>query len=173
MQGFDNRIDANKGLKQAIRRSLGILSTASTIDTQTPCAVDLGFRVRIQRTMIAPMGAALEERALLFPAVTIESKGEILGVLPESEIKPGNTQIQSSEVFIPFENISGRALNLTFQTGLDPMKLPFRFKMGQFRAFGSWDGAEWNLFSRPDGTPFGVTQQILNYSGIKTNTKRE
>jgi hypothetical protein len=168
LQGFNQEVDANEGLKQAIQQSLPVLHEASTPQAiardESSCESSRGMLVHVSRQMSA-IGASAE---VLFPAVTIEQNGEILGALPQIRLQPGQTLSREEQVFLSPPSSgswSAKDLQLIIQSGLDPASLPKGFTMGSFNVSGDWSQASWKTFSKPNGTPFGVTQQVILFSG--------
>jgi hypothetical protein len=161
LQGFDTEIDAIQGLNQAIQLSLPVLRAHS--EKPESCISKQGLPVHVLRTASA-VGASGE---LFFPSVTLEQNGQILGALQELRLKPGASQTQEQQIFLsPPSSGSWRSqdLRITIQSGLDPAALPAGFAMGTFSVSGYWnESATWKTFSKPDGTPFGVSQEILIY----------
>jgi hypothetical protein len=160
MQGFDHAIDVTQGLGQAINQGKAALSAAAHSDATDPsCPSASGIALRVTRSM-SPQGAPARGGKYLFPALTVENRGEIIGVLPEHELASGDNASDTATVYV-----TGQSLDLTFQSGFDPMSIPAGFAMGDFSVEAGWEAANWQLFAKPDGTPFGAAQRTLLYKG--------
>ncbi len=87
--------------------------------------------------------------------------------MPDSTLSPGQVKSQERKIYLntSSNSISAQDLQIEVQSGFDPTSLPEGFELGNFSVSGAWVGANWVVFSQPDGKPFGVSDQIIIFKG--------
>jgi hypothetical protein len=161
LQGFDTTIDAKKGLRQAIDQSQDVLSAPAP---SAPCLTERGVRITLTRTL----SAANASGSVFFPAMTIENNGEIVGTFPEANIDAGQVQTAQATVYL-----DPSVLSITVNSGFDPGLVEVAFSLGSFTVSAASPLATWKVFAKPDGTPFGVTDEVLFFNGDATAVTSE
>lgn len=160
LQGFDKTVDANKALQQSMdlsKKTLADFKNQPVIQTNSAA---LGYPIMIHRTL---------SDSGFYPSVTLELGGAMIAAFPEVTLKSGESTTQDVQAYLTGVDASvvSQKLTLVVQSGFSPLAIPAGFQMGSFNIDGGWDGASWKTFVQANGTPFGVTQQLLLYDGTR------
>ncbi|HUP56850.1 MAG TPA: hypothetical protein VM598_05310 [Bdellovibrionota bacterium] len=152
----DSKIDAKKGLKNALKESTQALSVAPS---PLPCPERAGIPVLAYRRPVATAdGLPAKLRA-----ARVLLKGILLGMLPPSS----NEAPQLTRLHLPEGARIERAadLKLLLSTGDSYGGHPEPSDLGRLELSAEWPEARWNVFADAAGTPIGVTQHVYRYEG--------
>ncbi len=169
---FHDRVDAKKGLKQAILESKKILEIPEIrTGYRSPCPQTPGYRVRVDRTfaLSTPLRQGKLDLSPIRPAGRLMMGQQILDAFPRND-PGGDTEIkfQTHEVFVP--KITGSLPSLRIDVGendsiLKQKDLVARLDIGNLNLtlLGN-RGADihpWGLWQMPSGKAIGIFSRIF------------
>lgn len=137
----EKKVDARKSLKRALKELKQIKLKE---EVQSKCVEQQVANIEFTRT------AEISDAA----PVRIVVSGQVLTVLPK--LLKGETQTGSISVVGPIQ--SKGDLKILIDTGASSHS---DLELGKF-TFKNDRDAEWKLFAKPDGTPFGVGSNVYN-----------
>ncbi len=156
--GYKKKIDALRGLKKAIR--VFKRSFQKPVEPKIACVYQSGTPVHLTRTLSDP--------SQVYPAVWVENKGKVLGMLPSAQ----GGVIQSLDIHVEGTPSVRTDLKLRVTTGTMQVDGVKPVDLGKVALSGT-PGASWRLFGKPDGTPIGFDEAIYQFTGVLPSSSDE
>lgn len=167
IHSFSKKIEAKKGLRKAIEKSalsLGSFekSFAKAGKVKTSKKILNEFMTDSSCQLYSKVLEANITRFTLndSPSVSISNRDQIIDFLPAQ--KSGETK--HYKIFIPADNIKSNIdLKLIIDSNVFYSKN--RIDLGEIEVSGVNFIGQWKTFSKKDGTPMGITSNLLKFKG--------